>query len=71
MSNTPRYSVTWGVSVDAESPQEAARKAWDLQRGEAFPAGVFTVHWTQPLTRENGEVVKAGHSKTIDIFDND
>ena len=38
------YRVTWEINVDAESPEEAARKAQNIQRNLDEWAGVFDVY---------------------------
>ena len=37
------YVVTWEIDVDAETPQDAARQAWELMRAEDSTANVFDV----------------------------
>ena len=37
------YCVSWEIEVDADSPQDAAKLAWDLMRGANSTANVFTV----------------------------
>jgi hypothetical protein len=37
------YRVTWEIDVDAESPEEAARIAQEIQRDSDSWATVFTV----------------------------
>lgn len=38
------YVVVWGIEIDADSPQEAARIALDIQRDPESLATVFDVH---------------------------
>lgn len=37
------YVVTWVIDVDADSPQGAAQRAWDLMHRPGSEANVFTV----------------------------
>lgn len=38
------YSVTWGIEIDAKTPEEAARKALEIQRDpQSIYAMVFDV----------------------------
>jgi len=41
MSN--HYVVTWELDVDAGTPEEAARQAWDTMRRPESTANVFDV----------------------------
>ena len=38
-----RYLVTWEMDIYADSPREAAEKAWDYMRHPFSTANVFTV----------------------------
>ena len=38
-----RYLVTWEIDIYADSPREAAEKAWDHMRHPFSTANVFTV----------------------------
>lgn len=38
-----RYLVTWEMDIYAETPREAAEKAWDHMRRPDSTANVFTV----------------------------
>ena len=38
-----RYLVTWEMGIYADSPREAAEKAWDHMRHPYSTANVFTV----------------------------
>ena len=38
-----RYLVTWEMDIYADSPWEAAEKAWDYMRHPFSTANVFTV----------------------------
>ena len=38
-----RYLVTWEMDIYADSPREAAEKAWDHMRAQGSTANVFTV----------------------------
>ena len=42
MSQT--YHVEWSIEIDAETPEEAARKALEIQRDSASCATVFDVY---------------------------
>lgn len=46
----PQYRVTWEIDIEAETPEEAARKALAIQRNPASTATVFNV------TAEDGEM---------------
>jgi hypothetical protein len=37
------YAVTWEIDIQAESPREAARIAWNCMRGRGSTCNVFTV----------------------------
>ena len=37
------YEVTWTITIDAESPREAAEKALEIQRDKRSCATVFDV----------------------------
>ena len=37
------YLVTWEITIDADSPHEAAQKALDIQRNPSSIATVFSV----------------------------
>lgn len=37
------YKVQWGIEIEADSPQDAARQALAIQRDPASIATVFTV----------------------------
>ena len=38
-----RYLVTWEMDIYADSPKEAAEKAWGNMRAQGSTANVFTV----------------------------
>ena len=38
-----KYQVTWTIELEADSPEEAARYALEIQRDEASTATVFVV----------------------------
>ena len=38
-----RYLVIWEIDIYADSPREAAEKAWDHMRAPLSTANVFTV----------------------------
>ncbi|WP_053649608.1 MULTISPECIES: hypothetical protein [unclassified Streptomyces] len=38
------YRVTWEIDIDADDPEEAARKALGIQRDPDSTATVFGVH---------------------------
>jgi hypothetical protein len=40
---TRAYDVTWGVTIDTESPQEAAQIAQEVQRDPASVAATYLV----------------------------
>lgn len=43
MSNT--YRVRWSINIDAANPEEAARKAFELQKeGNPYNTGYFRVY---------------------------
>jgi len=54
------YVVTWVIDVDADSPEEAARKALDIQRDPESTANCFDV-------AEYGEDCRENHGKYIDL----
>jgi hypothetical protein len=58
-----RYFITWEIELDAFSPEEAAKKALEIQRDPQSIATVFDVQWQAddltPLTQ------------TIDLTDYD
>jgi hypothetical protein len=37
------YFVTWEIDIDADSPRQAAQKAWDIVRAPGSMANVFDV----------------------------
>ncbi len=37
------YTVTWDIEIDADSPEEAARLALEIQRDPASEATMFAV----------------------------
>lgn len=43
MKAAQRYLVTWEIDIYADSPQEAAEKAWDHMRASDSTANVFNV----------------------------
>ena len=43
MKTAQRYLVTWEMDIYADSPREAAEKAWDYMRHPFSTANVFTV----------------------------
>ncbi len=38
------YSIKWEIEIDAETPEEAARKALEIQRDPASLATVFDAY---------------------------
>ena len=38
------YMVVWEIEIDASSPQEAVREAWDIMHDPASLANCFDVH---------------------------
>lgn len=38
------HLVEWHMRIDADSPQEAAQKAWDHMRAQGSTANVFEVY---------------------------
>lgn len=38
-----QYRVVWEIDVDADSPREAAKLAWEIQRDVAALPPIFTV----------------------------
>ncbi|MEU5109611.1 hypothetical protein AB0H07_46510 [Streptomyces sp. NPDC021354] len=40
----PAYGITWEITLDADDPVHAARKALAIHRDPASWATVFTVH---------------------------
>ena len=38
-----RFVVTWEIDVHADTPQDAAREAWETMRREDSTANVFDV----------------------------
>ena len=38
------YSIKWKIEIDAKTPEDAARKALEIQRDPASIATVFDVH---------------------------
>lgn len=47
----PSYNVTWDIEIDADSPEEAARKALLIQRDPTSMAQVFDVSDGEEITR--------------------
>jgi hypothetical protein len=43
----PEYTVTWEIEVDADSPQEAAEKAYQIHHRPDGTATAFDVHMRQ------------------------
>ena len=43
MKTAQRYLVTWEMDIYADSPREAAEKAWDHMRAPDSSANVFEV----------------------------
>lgn len=43
MKATQRYLVTWEIDIYADSPREAAEKAWGHMRAPDSTANVFTI----------------------------
>jgi len=43
MKTAQRYLITWEMDIYADSPREAAGKAWDYMRHRLSTANVFTV----------------------------
>lgn len=39
----PEYLVKWKISIEANSPREAAEQAWEIMRRPDSTANVFTV----------------------------
>lgn len=39
----PEYSVTWEITIEADSPREAAERALEIHRNPESIATVFTV----------------------------
>ena len=54
------YEVTWTITIDAESPREAAEKALEIQRDKRSCATVFDV---ESITDRHDAV-------TIDLWEN-
>ena len=39
----PSYYITWDIQIEADSPEDAAREALEIQRNPESIATVFTV----------------------------
>jgi len=39
----PNYYITWDIQIEADSPEDAAREALEIQRNPESIATVFTV----------------------------
>lgn len=57
----PEYRVTWDIDIEADSPEEAAKKALEIQRRPDSIATVFDVQRKLPDGRPDG------YSHTIDL----
>lgn len=51
--STKHYHIAWYISIDAESPEEAAQEALDIQRDPASTATVFTVDEAEGAVRRS------------------
>lgn len=49
-----KYLVTWIIDIDADSPEEAAKKALEIQRDPNSIATYFTV--TNNFTKETTDI---------------
>jgi hypothetical protein len=60
------YIVTWVIDIEAETPEEAAEKALEIQRDPESTATVFDVAWD--VRTNHGRGIVSGHRehRTID-----
>jgi hypothetical protein len=49
------YRVTWEIDIDADSPEEAAQKALDIQRNPESMATVFDVFEPDEEANDNAK----------------
>jgi len=59
------YRVRWEINLDAESAQEAAKKALAIHRNSESTATVFDVSWTPGWKPEKN--AKRGRTRKIRI----
>ena len=61
------YLIRWEINIDADSPEEAARIALEIQRDPASQATIFTAYEdndeTRPAVTVNPEAVM------VDLFE--
>ena len=54
------YRVIWTIDIEADSPQEAARKALKIQRNPKSTATVFEVEWRHRDDVSGGMTIDLG-----------
>jgi len=60
------YTVKWLIEVDADTPEEAARKARKIQRDPESIATFFDVSWLETTKFASGEMHSVAH-KTVEL----